>query len=42
MSITQSKVEVKATETQMDNTVLFADKLKYRKVANGYNLFVLS
>lgn len=42
MSIMQNKVEVKATETQMDNTVLFADKLKYKKVANGYNLFVLS
>ena len=42
MSITQSLVKISAESAQMDNTILFGEQLKYEKVSNGYNLFVLS
>ena len=42
MSITQNLVKMSAESTQMDNTVLFGEQLKYEKVNDGYNLFVMS
>lgn len=42
MSITQNLVKMSAESTQMDNTVLFGEQLKYEKVSNGYDLFVMS
>lgn len=42
MSITQNLVKMSTQSVQMDNTVLFGENLKYEKVSNGYNLFVLS
>ena len=42
MSLTQNLVKMSAESTQMDNTVLFGEQLKYEKVNDGYNLFVMS
>ena len=42
MKITQNLIKMSAENTQIDNTVLFGEQLKYEKVNNGYNLFVLS
>lgn len=45
MSITQNLVRMSTESVQMDNTILFGDKMKYEKVKSGdnvigYNLFV--
>jgi len=42
MNITQSLVKMSTSNVQIDNTVLFGDKLQYKKVNNGYDLFVAS
>ena len=42
MSIEQNLIKMSTESVQMDNTVLFGEKMKYEKVTNGYNLFVLS
>lgn len=45
MSITQNLVRMSTESVQMDNTILFGDKMKYEKIKSGnnvigYNLFV--
>ena len=42
MSIAQSLIKMSSNEVQMDNTVLFGENLKYKKVSGGYDLYVLS
>ena len=42
MNITQSLIKMSTSSVQMDNTVNFGDKMEYRKVTDGYDLFVLS
>ena len=42
MSMTQNLIKMSTESVQMDNTILFGESLKYEKVSNGYNLFVLS
>ena len=42
MNITQNLIKMRTDSVQIDNTVLFGEQLKYEKVANGYDLFVLS
>ena len=42
MVITQNSIKMSTESVQIDNTVLFGEQMKYEKVNNGYNLFVLS
>ena len=42
MNITQSAITMSTDNVQIDNTVLFGNRLQYKKVNKGYNLFVLS
>ena len=41
-NITQNLIKMSTESVQIDNTVLFGEQLKYEKVSNGYDLFVLS
>ena len=41
LSVKQNLIKMSTDSVQMDNTVLFGERLKYEKVTNGYNLFVL-
>lgn len=42
MSVTQNLIKMSTESVQMDNTVLFGEQLKYERVSDGYNLFVLN
>jgi hypothetical protein len=41
MNIKQSIITMSTNDVQIDNTLLLANHLQYRKVNNGYDLFVL-
>jgi len=41
MNIKQGKITMSTTDVQIDNTFLLANHLQYKKVNNGYDLFVL-
>lgn len=42
IQVMQNSIKLNTTSVQMYSTVLFGEQMKYEKVSNGYNLFVLS